>query len=1567
MKRFWKYLGRTLLAIFLLLFLVVFLVYLPPVQHFLKKKAVGYVAEHYGLALDVGYFRLGFPADLVLEDVYCGTSSADTLVVVKALHLQVGLGRVFRKQLAVNDFTLKGAKFAISDDSAGMRLRADVGELNLLARQVNWQTREVVAEYVRLDEGKVCLVSGKETQPDTGRTTPLDWTFKVERIDLRQIDYQMNAETLPCLKAGLYRGSLVHGTVSLKNQAVDVDSVSLSGGNCELCLAASSPDKPERKTESGTVPALPWTIRAGSLQLDNSAFRMGNEREKTAELVLSGIGIRVDSVYNQGTIVKAQLKDLRAVQQDGVTVTAMQAGIGLDSADTWLEGGYLRTLNSWLRLEVHTNAGLQHLMEREPLAVRLTGQIGMADILPYYPDIPRQIRNGKIDVNTTLAISGKRIQIGQLILNMPGRFKLTGSGSLSAYRQPEKIRGSVVIRGEMPDITFAQGFLKDSAIVVPRHMDMLLKLKAERGTLDGLARICNGPGCLTLDATYQVKQQRYDGELTLNQFPLNHFLPADSLGTLSATARFSGQHFDWRRAKAEIFTHIRHFQYRNHDYQEITLNAAVDQMQLKGTLASEDPQAPMDLIFKGDSIGQEYTLSLSGRMGKVDVQALHFTEEPLVVQTDLDVRATLAEPENYTLKLHLDSLKMWDANKYYTLGDLTVAGESNAKETKLDLLSGDLQLHFRTDTALSVFIGNIGKVAGVVQQQIEERNVNMELLREDLPPFSLKITGAQDNAIIRFLKTRNIGFRQLMIDIASRKRNGIRVGIVANAAYFGTLRLDSVQLGTWQTGKSLMYSLSAGSSSEAWKGLFNINLTGRMQGDRFRTELRQKDIQGKIGFDLGINTVIGDSSMIVSLFPMNPILGYSRWIVNPGNQVVIGPHGKIRADLRMAYKDKQINIQSLEKEGEHDRLKVEIAGIDLNRLSQMVPFMPGLSGVLNTDLLLRSERNGMGVDGSVQVAELEYEKQRIGTVDLGLRYVAGNRFADHAVHFELKIDSIRRAIAEGAFSASGAGRAMKVDIDIPSFPLYVINAFVPDEVIKLSGELAGEMHLRGTWDTPLLNGNLAFHDGRAEVVMLGTVFRLDSVPIAIKDGRIAFRKYRFIAPNNSDMTLNGDIALTPFDRMNMNLSLDAGNFELVNVKKNETSFIYGKAYADIHVRLAGAFSDLKASGGANLLNRTDITYILRSSDPALVDKTADFVRFVSFRDSTLDEKDMLTNRVNPGSFVLRMLVEIGDQVKLGVDLSDDGSDHISIQGGGNLVLDMNPESGMTLSGKYILTGGSVIYNVPIVGKKEFNIRNGSFVEWTGNVMNPALNISASSQVKANVEDGEDTRQVVFEAIIRIQNTLNRPDITFDLSAPSDMVIQNQLATFSAEERTRQALNLLIYNTYTAPGAAKSNGSANIANNAIYSFVENELNKYTRKAGLTVGFDSHNTEENVTRTDVTYQFSRQLFNDRVRVKIGGRISTDNNEGQGGNNLQDNLVDDISIEYVLTKKRNLYVKVFRHSNYESVLDGEVTQTGAGIVWRKNFRKFKDLFKNKNREERRAQKLEEKDSEKQEENEK
>ena len=60
MKRFFKYLGRTILAILGLLLLIVFLLYLPPVQDFLLRKAERYAASHYDLESPDWAFPFGF-------------------------------------------------------------------------------------------------------------------------------------------------------------------------------------------------------------------------------------------------------------------------------------------------------------------------------------------------------------------------------------------------------------------------------------------------------------------------------------------------------------------------------------------------------------------------------------------------------------------------------------------------------------------------------------------------------------------------------------------------------------------------------------------------------------------------------------------------------------------------------------------------------------------------------------------------------------------------------------------------------------------------------------------------------------------------------------------------------------------------------------------------------------------------------------------------------------------------------------------------------------------------------------------------------------------------------------------------------------------------------------------------------------------------------------------------------------------------------------------------------------------------------------------------------------------
>ncbi len=40
--------------------------------------------------------------------------------------------------------------------------------------------------------------------------------------------------------------------------------------------------------------------------------------------------------------------------------------------------------------------------------------------------------------------------------------------------------------------------------------------------------------------------------------------------------------------------------------------------------------------------------------------------------------------------------------------------------------------------------------------------------------------------------------------------------------------------------------------------------------------------------------------------------------------------------------------------------------------------------------------------------------------------------------------------------------------------------------------------------------------------------------------------------------------------------------------------------------------------------------------------------------------------------------------------------------------------------------------------------------------------------------------------------------------------------------------------------------------------------------------------------------------------------------------------------------MYVRIFRHTGYESIIEGEVTETGVGFVYRRKLNRIADMFK-------------------------
>ena len=129
--------------------------------------------------------------------------------------------------------------------------------------------------------------------------------------------------------------------------------------------------------------------------------------------------------------------------------------------------------------------------------------------------------------------------------------------------------------------------------------------------------------------------------------------------------------------------------------------------------------------------------------------------------------------------------------------------------------------------------------------------------------------------------------------------------------------------------------------------------------------------------------------------------------------------------------------------------------------------------------------------------------------------------------------------------------------------------------------------------------------------------------------------------------------------------------------------------------------------------------------------------------------------------------------------------------------------------------------------------------------------------------------------------------------------------------------------------------------ALNSVLQSQINALAgsvKNASISVGVqDRTSSETGETQTDYSFRYAQRFFNDRIQVVIGGKVST----GANATNSAESFIDNISLEYRLDNSGTRYVRVFHNKNYESVLDGEITETGVGLVLRRKMDRLGELF--------------------------
>ena len=401
--------------------------------------------------------------------------------------------------------------------------------------------------------------------------------------------------------------------------------------------------------------------------------------------------------------------------------------------------------------------------------------------------------------------------------------------------------------------------------------------------------------------------------------------------------------------------------------------------------------------------------------------------------------------------------------------------------------------------------------------------------------------------------------------------------------------------------------------------------------------------------------------------------------------------------------------------------------------------------------------------------------------------------------------------------------------------------------------------------------------------------------------------------------------------------------KLISWNVNGLRAVVGKGFVDVDADVSGDLSFLDVDVTIDLLQGSNVTYIIPDATSTLSTYNVDdMVKFVDFSDTTdnVARERLMKNM----QIELNAALIVSEGTTLNVDLSTDGKNKVQVQGTGTLNYSYVTSEEDRMTGRYTIDKGFVRYTPPLMSEKLFEFKEGSYVAFNGDMLNPTLSLAAVDQIKANVtQEGQDSRLINFDVGINVTNTLNNMNVAFELSTPDDITIANELSSMSAEQRASQAMNMLLYNVYSGPGAT---ANTNFSGNPLYAFVESRVNSWVANnvkfVDISFGIDQYDKTvggSTSKTTSYSYKVSKTLFDDRFKIVVGGNYSTD---ADADENYSQNLINDISFEYMINRSGSMYVKLFRKVGYESVLEGEVTQTGVGFVYKRKLKSLRDIFK-------------------------
>ncbi len=851
-------------------------------------------------------------------------------------------------------------------------------------------------------------------------------------------------------------------------------------------------------------------------------------------------------------------------------------------------------------------------------------------------------------------------------------------------------------------------------------------------------------------------------------------------------------------------------------------------------------------------------------------------------------------------------------NQYFSLGDTTLTDFTESQNFKFDLTLKNTKL-----------------LTGIIFPELK-------------PFVPGKIQGEFDS-----------DSKKMLIDIAFAEMQ------------YAAVAVDSISLNVHSDSSALYYGFKFKNLTLDTLHINALAFEGELTNDTLQSSFVILDAEKKQKYVLRADMEARkNKGFRFHLIPGQVILNYQKWDVPPDNYIEITNRSLLTSNFLLSLEKERIGIVA---EKADSSLNFQFSHFKLSNITRMVSGVVPASGELDGEIKL-SWLNDGSFHSRLNISQLQIFEKLWGDAILNIDH-ATNLYTIEAT---IKGDSLDLSAA-GTYDNSPEKSAFMMQLAMSPFKLSLLEPLSFNQLKALNGLMNGNIKIESIQNVPTIRGDLTFSNASFLSTYLNSSFSLQNETISLTEKGIVFNSFRLQDLQKNVAVIDGSILTEVYKEFDFDLRVTSKSFQVMNTTKNDHPLYYGLLKLNSTTTITGNSIEPKLDMVVSLSEGSELTYVVPESEKIALEQEG-IVQFVD-RDGTSDlflanlQIQDTTNTLFKG-MILDANIELNEKSILNIVIDPSTEDRLSVSGNGSLVLNRDASGNMNLSGSYEIVKGTYDFFFYKLVKRQFVIEKGSSIVWSGDPLNAAMDITANYQVQASPLDlvynqidisnraelSSYGKRLPFIVRLNLKGRLLVPDISFAINMPESNrnvfggAIYAKLQDINTRESdlNKQVFALLILRRFIADSPFESQSVSSVGNTtrvSVSRLLSEQLNRLSENLkGVQLNFDlrsyeNYEGDEVRGQTKVQVGLTKNLFNNRLVVKLSGNLDIEGDAGTTGN--ASDYIGDTALEYKLTADGRFRVTGFRLSNYD-VIDGELIETGTGFIYLKDYNKLRELFR-------------------------